>query len=68
MQDFINWAQALGAAGTPIFVTLFLWERNDRKKAEAENRTLARDVVTAMVGVDRTLSNVAGLIGIRGAK
>lgn len=67
LPEIMKYMTALGAAGGPIFAILYVFERVDRKKAESDNRALAREVTGAMVGVDRTLGNVVNILGARRA-
>lgn len=67
LPEIMKYIGALGAAGGPIFAILYVVERVDRKKAEAENRALAKEVVGALVGVDRTMTNIVDILGARRA-
>jgi sugar phosphate isomerase/epimerase len=53
--EFLAWVEKIGAAGTPIFAFMWWSERDERRAAQAELKTIAKDNTVALTAIEKTI-------------
>lgn len=53
--ELLEWAKGLGTAAGPIFALLWWLERGERKDAQGELKSIAKESTTAIVAIEKTV-------------
>jgi hypothetical protein len=61
VQEFLQIIQSGGIALSPFLAYLYLQERAERLKEREEHKTVARDMVSAMVKTEATLATIGSI-------